>query len=71
MEYASNGTGDSAPIPLGSYRLPLRVQVMVTVNLPRSSRPTSNRIIDPPFCLKRKARANTRAFPIEAQVLLS
>jgi hypothetical protein len=44
---------------------------MVTVTLPKSSRPTSNRIIDPPFCLKRKARANPRAFPIEAQVLLS
>ena len=59
------------PIPPGHYRRRLGVPAIVTVTLPRSSRPTSNRIIDPPFRFSsRRPGALPRAFPFEAPVLL-
>src|ERR1022692_2376040 len=46
FEYASSGTGETTPIPLGHYRLPLRCQTIMIVNLPISGSSTSNLIIE-------------------------
>src|SRR5208337_4059501 len=46
LEYASSGTGETTPIPLDHYRLPLRCQTIMIVNLPISGSSTSNLIIE-------------------------
>ena len=40
------GPGETNPIPLGHYRLPLRCQTIMIVNLPISGSSTSNLIIE-------------------------
>jgi len=45
LEYASSGTRVAALIPLDRYRLPLRCQTIMIVNLPMSGSTTSTLII--------------------------
>src|ERR1017187_10183624 len=71
LEYASSGTGETTPILLGHYRLPLRCQTIMIVNLPISGSSTSNLIIEILLSASKRRPAVSRAFPIEALVLLS
>src|ERR1039457_7007715 len=72
LEYASGGTGGTTPIPLGHYRLPLRCQTIMIVNLPISGSSTSNLIIEILLSASKRRPGRKPGFPDRrALVLLS
>src|ERR1035441_6217985 len=63
FEYASSGTGDDTPILLGHYRLPLRCQTIMIVNLPISGSSTSNLIIEILLSASKRRPGREPGFP--------